>query len=112
MPLYDFSCDSCGRNFEALAPYDESGAYPSVVCPDCQSSSKHKVPSMFAFNFSNPEGTDRWNSDDCGHDYRLKTKLPSVLAERAAAEAASHMGRNPYADLGDANKYDTGVHDA
>lgn len=112
MPIYDFCCDDCGHQFEDLAPIDESGVFPGISCPSCKSESKHIVPSLFAFNFANPEGTDRWNSDSYGHDYRLKKKLPGVLAERAAAETASHMGTNPYADLSDTDKYDVGIHDA
>lgn len=111
MPLYNYLCNQCDNEFEELSPYDETGEYPNVACPRCGSTDKEKVPSTFAFNFTNPEGTDRWNSGNSGHDYRFKTKTPQVQAERALAEAASHMGANPYNIKNDIDKYDTGVHD-
>lgn len=112
MPLYDFVCLKCENGFESLSQYDETGEYPGVVCPQCGSTTKKKVPSKFAFSFANPEGTDRWNSDSYGHDYRFKSKIPQVQAERQLAEAASHMGAQPYTFGSDAGTYDTGIHDA
>lgn len=111
MPLYDFLCNKCENTFESLAPYDETGQYPGVTCPQCGGGDKRKVPSRFAFNFGNPEGTDRWNSDSYGHDYRFKSKIPEVQAERAAAEAMSHMGSQPYSFGDDTATYDAGIHD-
>lgn len=112
MPLYDFVCTKCDSGFETLSAFDETGEYPTVICPECGSKEKKRVPSMFAFNFTNPEGTDRWNSGSGGHDYRFKTKVPQVQAERALAEATSHMGANPYGNrINDLGSYDTGVHD-
>jgi putative FmdB family regulatory protein len=112
MALYEFSCMNCKTIFEELSPCDNTGEYPDVVCPNCGSVDKKKMPSMFAFNFSDPEGTKRWNSDSAGHDYRFKTKSPQVQAERAFAEASSHMGSNPYNDKNDMDRYDAGIHDA
>jgi putative FmdB family regulatory protein len=111
MPLYEFSCNKCTAEFDALASYDDTGLYVSVICPKCGSHEKTKIMSMFAFNFTNPVGTDRWNSDSQGHGYRYKTKAPQVAAERALAEATSHMGSTPYSNINDMNTYDTGVHD-
>ena len=110
--IYVFACDHCDNEFEELSSYDETGKYPNVVCPECGSLDKKKMPSMFAFNFTNPEGTKRWNSETSGHDYKYKTKIPQVQAERALAEAASHMGTHPYNNKNDIDKYDTGIHDA
>jgi putative FmdB family regulatory protein len=112
MAIFDFMCIKCDNVFEELTVHDETGEYPTVVCPRCGSRNKKKLPSMFAFNFGNPEGTKRWNSDSAGHDYRFKTKAPGVQADRALAEAASHMGPNPYGNKNDMHKYDAGIHDA
>ena len=47
-----------------------------------------------------PEGTDRWNSDSSGHDYRFHHNLPKVIAERQAAE--EHGGNaEPYNPIND-----------
>lgn len=34
MPIYEFTCGKCGRNFEALCRLDWQG---QVACPDCGS---------------------------------------------------------------------------
>ena len=57
--------------------------------------------SSTSFNFTNPEGTSRWNSEPSGHDYRFKHNQPKVAKERANAEAASHMGSQPYRKIDD-----------
>jgi len=63
--------------------------------------------------FTNPVGTDRWNSSSSGHDYRFKHNIPKVKAEREMAEQLSHMGSNPYGDTSDKDiQMDTGIHDA
>jgi len=101
MPLIDFECKSCKKIYEELVPYDETGKYKKVKCPNCNSSKKNKLMSGFAFNFSNPTDTDRWNSDSSGHDYRFHHNLPKVIDERRRAEEASHVGSNPYNQIND-----------
>lgn len=95
---------SCDSFFDAYTSYDESGEYPSVVCPNCESSKKEKIISACNFNFSNPVGTDRWNSENSGHDYRFKHNLPSVIEQRKKAEISSKFGSSPYNDINDLNK--------
>lgn len=93
MPSYDFKCDACDIRFQEITSYDEAGVYADVKCPDCgRSDKKTRLWVMCNFAFANPVGTDRWNSDAKGHDFRFKHNLPSVLNKRAQAEAASHMG--------------------
>jgi putative FmdB family regulatory protein len=101
MPTYDFQCKKCEQVYEEMTPYDEKGKYPKVVCPHCGSKKKTKLVSTCHFQFANPEGTDRWNSDSSGHDYRFKHKQKDVLAEREAAQRASHMGSNVYNPIND-----------
>ena len=43
MPLFDFRCRSCGRNFEALV---RAGDRPR--CPSCKSAKLEQLPSMFS----------------------------------------------------------------
>lgn len=111
MHTYDFECKKCHHVYEELTEYDESGKYPKVKCPKCNSKKKLKLMSAPTFTFTNPEGTDRWNSAKSGHDYRFKHNIPKVQQERQMAEALSHMGTDPYGG-GDDIEMDTGVHDA
>ena len=108
---YDFECKKCHHVYDALTEYDETGKYKKLKCPDCGSKSKLKLMSAPSFNFSNPEGTKRWNNVSTGHDYRFKHNIPKVKQERAMAEAMSHMGGNPYGS-GDDTEMDVGIHDA
>lgn len=114
MPIYDFDCKKCKKRYEALADYDESGKYKGVSCPHCNSKSKKKLMSACHYAFSNPVGTDRWNSSSTGHDYRFKHNIPKVQQEREMAQALSHMGTDPYGQSEMVNndiEMDTGIHD-
>lgn len=82
MPLIEFQCKKCVKVYEELVKYEENGVYSEVICPFCGSSKKDRLVSQCAFNFTDPIGTDRWNSDSSGHDYRYKTKLPQAIQER------------------------------
>jgi putative FmdB family regulatory protein len=53
MPLFEYECRGCGRQFEYLTRADQS---PS--CPSCQSVSLQKLLSMFAVT-TNGGSTDR-----------------------------------------------------
>ena len=112
MPMYDFVCQKCENKYDDLAPYDETGKYSKVKCPYCGSKKKIKLITAANFKFSNPEGTDRWNSASLGHDYRFKHNLPKVLSERKKAETLSHMGSTPYKDTSGADfNMGEGLHD-
>jgi putative FmdB family regulatory protein len=114
MPIYEFECKKCKKEYDALASYDESGMYKDVECPHCGSKSKNKLVSCCNHTFTNPEGTGKWENSQTGHDYRFKHNLPKVLAEREAAERAQlglTDGNQPYQDFDDANKFGEGIHD-
>jgi predicted nucleic acid-binding Zn ribbon protein len=100
MPTYQFSCKQCNTVYEELCSHDPKGKYKGVICPKCKSKSKTKLMSACSYQFSNPEGTDRWNSESSGHDYRFNHNLPKVLSERQRAEEAG-KNPNPYNDIND-----------
>jgi len=89
-----------------MVPYDDTGKYKTVKCPECGSSKKEKIMSFCSFNFSNPIGTDRWNNERSGHDYRFKHNLPNVIKQRRAAEVAQKTS-SPYNKINDLNRNDS-----
>jgi putative FmdB family regulatory protein len=103
MPVYDFACDDCQEQYCELTTYDDAGIYPGVSCPKCGSAAKRKkISSRVAI---------------CGTDtrmgifsYRAGHNMERAKGERRAAEAASHMGSNPYTALDDTPR-DIGIHD-
>jgi putative FmdB family regulatory protein len=44
MPLYDFSCDSCGERFETLVRRESDAA--TVTCPTCDGREVHRQLSL------------------------------------------------------------------
>lgn len=106
MPNYVFECKNCHLVYEELTKWDETGKYKDVVCPECGSKKKEQRATCCNFMFANPEGTDRWNSDSTGHDYRYKTKQKGDRELREAAEKKSHMGSGSeiYKQFDDLNK--------
>ncbi len=61
MPLYEYSCESCGRDFEKMMRFDQSGERPS--CPSCESTKTRKKLSLFA---SGGVSTGDSSSSSCG----------------------------------------------
>lgn len=105
MPNFSFSCKKCGRNYTDIVPFDPKGKYGDVRCPSCNSKSKTKLMTTCSFAFAQPEGTDKWNSEAAGHDYRFKHKLPKVIEERQNAEL-KNKGALPYNEINDFNNDD------
>jgi putative FmdB family regulatory protein len=110
MPLYEFECKSCNKPYDEIVRYDETGTYEDVECPRCGSKKKDKLVSACNHAFTNPVGTDKWNSESTGHDYRFKHNIPKVKKEREMAEALSHMD-NPYKQGNDIEEFGEGISD-
>ena len=51
MPIFEFKCDSCGKEFEKIV---FSSGKDSVTCPACNSGETHRILSVFASS-----GTDK-----------------------------------------------------
>lgn len=57
MPIYEWTCSACGKDFESL-----SKPYEPVACPHCKAEGEHKklVPSKITYQinaYSNPAST-------------------------------------------------------
>lgn len=102
MPTYELRCKKCDHSYEILSSMgDREENVKKAKCVECGSKSKEQLISCPNFNFANPVGTDRWNSDSKGHDYRYKYNAPNVAAQREAAEKNSHVGPTPYHEIDD-----------
>lgn len=95
MPLFEFQCKKCQKEYDEFARHDTTGEYPGVKCPFCASEEKLKLISNFSFSFKNPQESSKWYSESQGHDYRYKSKLPEVLKQREQTEKQE----NPYKEL-------------
>ena len=70
MPLYEYNCQACGKNFEKLQPYEGRDL---VSCPDCGSRVDRKI-STFSWKMFNPFTTD-------GEGYSTKFMRHEEIAE-------------------------------
>lgn len=101
MALFEFKCAKCKNIYSEFTAFDKTGKYTKVKCPECNCKKKIKLISSCNFNFTNPVFTDRWCSDDTGHDYRYNYVQPSIRQKREDAEKMDHMGANPYNEIDD-----------
>jgi putative FmdB family regulatory protein len=97
VPIYEFECKKCDVVYEELTSYDKTEKYKGVECPDCGSKSKRKLVSGCGISFGNPKESSKWDS----RSYRAGHNHERAKGERRHAEAASHMGTNPYGGAGD-----------
>jgi putative FmdB family regulatory protein len=105
MPRYEMQCLNCEEVYDVwskIAEKDES--VKKAACPSCNSKKKEEIFGCPSVKFANPVGTDRWNSDSKGHDYRFKYNMDKpggTRDQRAAAERASKVGAEPYRKIDD-----------
>ena len=52
MPLFDFRCRACGRQFEVLVRPSAADGQPPAACDDCGSADLERLPSTFASSSS------------------------------------------------------------
>lgn len=105
MPRYEFKCESCECIYDVWSSMAEkSSSVKKAGCPDCGSKKKSEVMGCPSVKFADPVGTDRWNSDSKGHDYRFKYNMDKpggTRDQRAAAARASKVGAEPYRRIDD-----------
>jgi DNA-directed RNA polymerase subunit RPC12/RpoP len=103
MPTYVFQCGKCKKNFTDICSFDPTGKYKGTTCTHCNSKKKKMMPTAAQIKFSTPQDTSKWDN----FSYRAGYNLDSAQDLRKQAEAASHMGREPYADgIDDVNRGD------
>ena len=105
MPRYEMHCEKCEELYDVWCSMSEKdSAVDAASCPSCGSSKKHEVFGCPSISFANPVGTDRWNSESRGHDYRFKHNMDKpggTRDQRAAAARASKVGSEPYRRIDD-----------
>lgn len=105
MPRYEFECEKCQCVYDIwslMAEKDQN--VKKGKCPKCKSKKKKEIIGCPNFTFGNPVGTDRWNSDSTGHDYRFHHEMEKpggVIDQRKNAEEKSHVGATPYREIND-----------
>ncbi len=75
MPLYEYRCDACGHEFEALQKISDG---PLVHCPACEQAQLRKLVSASGFRLKG----DGWYETD------FKTGSKRNLAESGASDSA------------------------
>jgi len=103
MPFYDLACNDCDHEFEACCAFKE---LKSQKCPECGSKKHEQIISSFSIGGPTAAKMGRFN-------YRAGYNYNKAQEERREAEAASHMGADPYQQPGiaiDDLHMDEGVH--
>lgn len=105
MPIYEFKCKKCNFIYDVFSNINEKEInVKKAKCEKCNSKSKEEIIGVPSYKFSNPVGTDKWNSDSKGHDYRHNYNMDrkgGVRDQRRMAEESSHVGANPYNTIDD-----------
>lgn len=105
MPIYELECKKCGFVYDVLCSMSEKEErVKNAKCEKCNSIKKEQIVGVPSFKFSNPVGTDRWNSESKGHDYRHNFNMDrkgGVRDQRKRAEEQSHVGAAPYNHIDD-----------
>lgn len=108
MPRYEFECQKCQYVYDIWSLMAEKEQnVKKGKCPKCKSKKKAEIIGCPNFTFGNPVGTDRWNSDSSGHDYRFHHEMEKpggVIEQRKNAEEKSHVGAKPYREINDLSK--------
>lgn len=77
MPFYDHRCRKCGNEFVEIYPISRDP--DEIKCPECAGNSERLI-----------------SAAHIGWDRKMLKTFTGAEDERAAAQASSHMGSNPY----------------
>jgi putative FmdB family regulatory protein len=64
MPLYEYQCDDCGKEFEKMVRFSEANQTPT--CPSCQGQDTKKKISSFASLGGSLSVASASTSSSCG----------------------------------------------
>lgn len=90
--MYEFECKKCTQKYSEITNYDETGKYKDVKCPECGSKKKQRLWSVCHVKFANPRDSSKWDN----FSYRAGKTMEEAQDLRRNAEAASHVGADPY----------------
>lgn len=79
MPFYDYKCQSCGHQFEALQGINDD---PLTQCPECNDHTLNKLVSAPAFSFKG----SGWYKDLYGSSASKPAETKTSTTESAPAE--------------------------
>lgn len=69
MPLYEYQCMTCGKQFEKMVSFAQAGQKPE--CPECHSNDTQKRLSLFASTGSSANSSGVALSRSCGSNGRF-----------------------------------------
>jgi putative FmdB family regulatory protein len=64
MPIYEYSCDTCGDDFEKLVSFSASDQMPK--CPKCNGDHVHKKISLFSSGVLGSSAGASYAGGNCG----------------------------------------------
>ena len=108
MAFYDLECKKCHHRYDVMSTMaDMELNIKKAVCEKCGSKKKIRLFNVPTFNFTNPEGTKKYNSSyDLRYHHALE-KPGGARDQREFAKQFSHMGESPYNEIDD---IDSGQH--
>lgn len=80
MPIYEYQCDQCGHQFDAIQKFSDE---PLKDCPECQAPALKKLISAPSFRLSG----SGWYETDFKTDKDKKRNLAGDKAESAPKQA-------------------------
>jgi len=86
MPLYEFNCLKCNKNYEVICSFKDN--QDDIQCEHCGSKKKNKLVSNCSLSFAQPGESSKWES----FSYRAGYNMDKAKQERRIAERNSKMG--------------------
>ena len=83
MPIYEYKCSSCSKQFDLLQKMDATSV---AQCPICLTDTAHRLVSAPSFQLKG----DGWYVTD----FKNKAPDPSVKSETASTEAATSQSES------------------
>jgi putative FmdB family regulatory protein len=82
MPIYEYKCEECGHQMEAIQKFSDD---PLIECPECKKQSLKKMISASAFHL---KGTGWYETD-----FKNSGKKPEKKPEKKAAASVSDSSK-------------------